>query len=143
MAVFKTFSIQRRPGGPDALIALWRCLKPFPYSAGPKGLMTAVQIPKFLRSKNLKLKNGMEAAILGVFAPRKLRKVKPRLANIYLEFHEVKLPTQIATRFASARDRAEIPEVRRRRTEELKRKPGFLRRRAEGLGAPQKMRPNS
>jgi hypothetical protein len=42
MAMFKTFPLQHRSAGPDAPIALWRCLKPFPYSTGPKGLMTAV-----------------------------------------------------------------------------------------------------
>jgi hypothetical protein len=33
----------------------------FPCNTGPKGLMTAVRILKFLRSKNLQLTNGMEA----------------------------------------------------------------------------------
>jgi hypothetical protein len=57
-----------------------------------------------LQSKNLQLKNGTEAAISGVFVPRKLRKAKT------------------ASRFWPAQGiEAEIPEACRRRAEELER----------------------
>jgi hypothetical protein len=60
-----------------------------------------------LRSKNLQLKKGTGLQF-PEFCEAKLRKTKPHSADLCLEFHEVKLPTQIAQRFASARDSSGI-----------------------------------
>jgi hypothetical protein len=61
----------------------------FPCNTGPKGLMTAVGILRFLLCKNLKLKNGT--------GPQ------------FLEFHEVKLrKVKRRSRLTRARDRSGI-----------------------------------